>query len=143
MGQKVFTPQIIDDNEYALFAVELSRCCQCKALMVRDNKTTRNSNPFPRSIWDDYHSQAKRAGLRISSEVTINDEPICGDCKKNGAVTFTCYICRKEMPTNFIQLSIGYLPADYLCKACYESVSAREWEETVDKLEENHKYDYD
>ena len=65
----------------------------------------------------------------------------CESCKKSGAYDCQCEICCEVKPSNEMQISIGY-PAEYLCKSCFETTSAKKWEKMVEQLEEDHKWDH-
>jgi hypothetical protein len=85
-------------------------------------------------------AQLQRAGIKIEScRMDKNDRFVCTECV--GGVTFVCFHCDKESPATEIQESRGD-PAEHLCKGCYGTLTAKQWDEAVDALQEAHKYDY-
>lgn len=137
-----YTPQIINGG-YVLFAAQASECPLCKKLMVkRVGKYRFESSFFSSWINMDQDAQMKNAGLVYLSDVKVNDEHICEECEKSGKATFKCQLCGEDKPTNMIQESFGY-PADFLCSDCYETVSAKTWNEKCDQLEAWHSNDFD
>ena len=97
---------------------------------------------FPMYIKIDQKAQMKEAGLVYQTSIFVDDEPICEECEKLGKADFECAICEKRHTTDKIEESIGY-PPEFLCKNCYETVSAKEWNEKYDELLKDHRYDFE
>lgn len=132
-----YKPEIIEN--YATFLVQLHRCPLCQHSMVVE-PPTRNS-PFPVYYKIDYEAQAAAAGLKIRSKVTSNDEYICIDCANSGRGGFTCYLCKKYKQSDVIEASFGD-PPDHLCKDCYATVPAKNWDEVTRELYKEHQFDF-
>ena len=62
--------------------------------------------------------------------------------EKAGKADFLCALCNERKSTDKIQESIGDAP-EFLCKDCYDTVSAKIWDDKLDELQEAHRYDYE
>lgn len=133
-----FTPERMSCNLVA-FALHLGNCEKCGRDMV--TKPKYSYDVFPRYILNTFDAQVKRANLAVRSSTKVDDEYICIDCVKAGKTDFKCDLCGKRKLTNKIKEGFGD-PPDYLCIDCYETVSAKIWEEAVDELNNRHRYDY-
>jgi hypothetical protein len=140
-----FVPPVIFEggvHAYGFMIVELHKCPKCKKMMIRrDNSSTWYRSPFPRYANYDFSLQLKRAGWVLESSVMVDDEFICQECADAGKADFECFLCKERKPTDRIQERYGD-PADFLCKDCYETVPAKVWDDTSDKLMDSHRYDY-
>ena len=134
-----YTPQKNVDNTIT-FALNLGYCKKCGRNMVV--KPREAYGVFPHYYANNFEAQAKRANLVIQSTIKVDGCYICIECEKMGKADFECYLCKKRKSTKLIQERFGD-PAEYLCFECYETVSAKIWEETVDKLYDIHKYDFE
>jgi hypothetical protein len=133
-----FKPYIIEHN-YALMLVCISECPICKKPMVYIGKD--HWRLFP-SYWKlQAKTQIQRAGWTIESNEKQEGEYVCIECLKAGKITFVCSLCEIRKPTSKIQESIGY-PPEHLCIDCYETKTAKEWEEILTKLKAKHTYDF-
>ena len=137
---KEYIPTIVEEEgnrAYALMLVQILKCPICGKWMLSTEK------PFPVYNKLNCNSQMELANWKSKSSINLAwDSYICTDCEKAGRATFKCVMCGKERESSDIQESIGY-PPEHLCKICYSSVSAKEWEEKVRNLEELHKYDWE
>ena len=132
-----FIPQKIDDC--ATFLLTLKRCGTCNRDMVI--KPTPNT-AFP-LYWDnDFDSQAKRAGFVQRSRVKVDDRYICIECVEAGKASFKCELCKDRKPSNKEKGIFGD-PPEFLCMDCYETVSAKVWNEKEDELLKTHRYDFE
>jgi hypothetical protein len=106
-------------------------------MIARDNY----QRLFP--IWNELNqdAQMKRADLVYLSTTKVNNKAICLDCVDAGKATFQCALCHQTYPTSGIQQIFGD-PPDYLCKPCYGTVTAKEWEKKVNELDKEHEYDF-
>ena len=132
-----FIPYIVSKNRESVYAVMLAElplcgCCEVPILP---------KGPWPMWVNIDGKAQSKLAGWKQPSDVYFNSRPVCSDCVKENRITFQCRLCQQDRPSSQVQETIGY-PSDYLCSVCYGSVSAKEWEAVLMKLEERHRYDF-
>jgi len=138
-----FIPYIIEKGigtkSYALMIVELDECPICKKQILNVPK---KSYIFPTWYEIDIDNQLKKAGWVLASQETQEGKIICIECSKSGKSTFLCALCGLRKPTSKIEESIGW-PAEYLCKDCYETKTAKEWDDMVKKLNAEHRYDYE
>ncbi len=135
-----FVPERVSEK-YVTFLVEYSKCHTCSKDMIIRNKN--NVLPFPAWYKIDIDAQMKKGGFVAQSGKRIDeneDQYICVNCAKNIKTYFLCSLCEKRKSTDRIEEGIG-APSEYLCKDCYETVSAKVWNEKLDLLEEDHKYD--
>ena len=125
-----------------LFEVEIYYCAICNAQMVY--KPHGMDRVFPAYQGNNFEAQAQRAGLRfVSPSRTPNDGLVCRECFDAGKITFTCALCGKAYPGTEIQETFGAYVIDALCKTCYTTVSAEQWEAKCDELYRVHRYDYE
>jgi len=137
-----YTPKIINDR-YVLFVAQAIKCPICEKLMVK--KVPRDyytQSFFPGYINMNQDAQMNRAGLVYISDVKVDDCNICVECKESGKADFKCDLCGERKPTEKIQESFGY-PPDFLCKDCYDTTPAKIWEEKIEQLESDHRYDFE
>ncbi len=129
MHDDEFKPYKINKNRVA-FSVEYKQCYICNCDMV--NK----SNDY--IYWFD--EQVKKAGMNIQSNIRV-DDPICTKCYKEGKADFLCAMCGERKP--FPSAEKFGDPPEFLCKDCYSTVPAQEWDEKVDELHGRHRYDFE
>lgn len=132
MANEYHTPTFLGDR-LALFAVELSTCKFCNVKMIQDCR-----GPFPGWRGNDLKAQAKRAGIAIQDSTW---DKACKPCIAQDKVIFECDLCEQQKPSSKHQNTIGD-PGSHLCKDCYETVSAKVWEEKEDQLMDKHRYDH-
>ena len=121
-----------------LMVCEFQPCASCGRLMVPRLDPFRNTRLFP--CWHELtlEQQAKRGGLATCSDALKDGEKICEDCKATGKSTFVCALCKQERPCDQIREHFGD-PPDYLCKPCYQTVPAKDWDAEVESLEQAHR----
>lgn len=119
------------------FKIKYNICPSCGCKMMLKAKP----GIFPQYFKEDQHSQCRKHGIEFTSKSKIDDDYICETCEKAGKAKFRCSLCGEIRESDKIQITIGD-PAEYLCKKCYETVSAKNWEEKNDELEKKHRYDY-
>ena len=140
-----FIPTLIelDGTTYGLMVVGLKACPKCQRYMV--------AAYIPKGMWHsvfplfykiNFPEQVRRAGWVIESDVQVDNKYICKDCEKAGLADFECSLCRQRKPTSKIEERFGD-PPDFLCSDCYESVTAKVWDDAVKDLREEHRYDYE
>ena len=132
----LFTPQKV--GGHFVFRVRTERCGQCEKQMIC--KPESSNRTFPDYYKDNLEAQAKRAWLVINSANEFNGRFICECCVKSGSVNFTCELCHETKKTNEIEESFG-ASEHHLCKKCYETVPAKYWDEKVEELNDDHKWD--
>ena len=88
-------------------------------------------------------AQLERAGVVPSSDVLdTNDQPVCEACVKAGRVTFICFGCKRENPVNLIHFTQPGDPCESVCIPCYESHTAKVWDQIIKDLAEKHRWDF-
>lgn len=133
----MYIPKKVDTNLYTFF-VRTKICPVCKKQMVRSQLGVVTFGNDPLS----FHSQCAAAGIVLESHAEDeHGNAICKECVDNGRAKFICSLCRRTFPTDMIQKSVGSYLRSHLCKECFNTVSAKEWEDKVQELEENHKWD--
>jgi hypothetical protein len=135
----IHTPKMVSD-EGALFLVSIRRCPICHQWMVHAPDWDRYST-FPGGD-NRFVDQAERAGLRLESGHEVDGINICQVCKDTGKATFVCALCGERRPANQEEESFGD-PIEYLCRVCYATVPAKEWDEKIRQLEQRHRHDWD
>lgn len=141
---KQYTPEIVysEDNIYALMLVELYKCPICLKYMFVSPNIPWNKRSFPNWFYIDVDAQLKRAGWEKRSDTKVDDEYICCTCDTKGLADFLCCLCGNRKTTDNKEESFGD-PPEHLCTECYNTVPAREWDEKVRKLREQHRYDFE
>jgi hypothetical protein len=125
---------------FVQITVVVEDCAACKKPMLPKSPALR----WPALSQETREAQAKRLGVALESTSYSSSRGgmLCTDCAEAGADTFVCVICKLKRSTGQEQESFGF-PAESVCKACYATVPAKEWERVVDRLEDRHKYDFD
>lgn len=134
-----FKPIVVLEK-YGLMLIELKKCYVCHKHMIRRDDSW--TSPFPRWVVNTLESQAKRADWVIQSTVKVDDNYICLDCERAGKADFKCYLCKNRYSSTNIEERFGD-PPEFLCKHCYETVSAKIWDKTNDYLLSIHKHDFE
>lgn len=136
-----FTPQKIDMNLYR-FTVESTKCVVCRNEMVHA-PSTRNwrKTTFPSYIGNNFEAQAKKAGLELSSDIKVDREYICNKCENEGKADFLCSLCGQRHSVSKVKEQIGD-PPEFLCLQCYTTVPAKEWDDKITSLNNEHRYDF-
>lgn len=132
-----YVPEVVDDS-HAKMIVRLSKCKTCGHFMVAKPGRT---HTFPQYHALQFEAQAKRAGFKIQSHVKVDDNYICFYCLVNDQAKFLCSLCRQRKASSKEQYHYGD-PAEFLCTDCYDTVSAKVWEEAVKQIEHDHQYDF-
>ena len=117
-----------------MFDLQTKKCPYCgKQMMGR-------SNLF--SSLKDQETQMKKLGVVFISDATKDNQYICVECKEKGIASFICALCGERRSYEDMQESFGD-PPEYLCKHCYNTVSAKVWDDKVADLSDIHKYDFE
>lgn len=119
------------------FDLYVPKCPCCGKHMMKKAP----SGLFPCSIFDNQEAQMKDLGVVFESPMYLDDDKICAECAEQGKASFHCALCGVLKPSSKLQYSVGS-PPEYLCEDCYETVSAKVWQEKVDELDDAHKWDY-
>ena len=133
------------DEVYYAFLVEPKPCPVCGRPTLPIVPASSRTPLFPFNYLINQSAQMRAAGIIEVSEIRdkSSDNYLCKECADAGKATFICKICFKEQTTKEIEKTIpGGLP-DSLCKTCYATIPAKQWEETVDRLEDAHQYDFE
>lgn len=68
---------------------------------------------------------------------------ISGEIKRmRNGLLYSCSLCGVDYLESEIEEKVGY-PPEYVCKHCYETVSAKEYNEHVGWLHDQHRWDYE
>lgn len=137
-----FVPKIIEEGShvYLEMLLEGEKCHLCKKIMIAVVSPYR-PKIFPAYMKLNQKAQMETIGLVFTSSCLVDDHAICHECVEAGKADFLCVLCGERKPSNQVQESIGD-PAEFLCTGCYNTKSAKEWDEKVDELQEEHKYDF-
>jgi hypothetical protein len=139
-----FKPEVfLDSGEraYATMMVELNKCPLCRRYMLYSDNSNQDRYAFPKYEKINFETQVKKSGWVVTSDIEVNNHFICQDCVKSGKAEFTCSLCNVKQPTSKIQETIGVYDKDYLCQTCYNTKTAKEWEEKTEELYEKHRWD--
>lgn len=111
--------------EYTLILVPTKACGVCK-------KTMFDVNLIDIPGVDD---QRLRAGMQINSRKTgaLGFE-VCAMCAITNKISFICALCNEERRSEMEARAFGTTDPEFLCKACYDTVPARQWDEAVARL---------
>lgn len=142
-----YIPEIVTDGVdlYGKLLVSLTQCPSCNRIMLKrySYQWSGFESIFPKWLQIQLREQLSKADILIYSQFkNRNDKFICIECAKDGKNTFTCDLCGEERTSDLKETSYGE-PPDYLCKVCYESVPAKEWDQRNEKLLQAHKYDFE
>jgi len=147
-----YEPKIIEDNRtpdgkrghvLMTFALEIKPCSICGRLIFNAPIDTSlyNRRQFPSYLKINAAAQVKAAGLVPAGyNPGDNYDAVCKICESEGRVEFTCFCCGEKRKSSLFH-DVEY--SEPFCKVCYESKSAKEWNEAVERASELHKYDYD
>jgi len=67
---------------------------------------------------------------------------ISGEIERMQNLLYPCSLCEVDYPESELEDQIG-CPPEYVCKHCYETISAKEYDEHVGKLRDKHRLDYE
>jgi hypothetical protein len=139
-----FIPTIIaetdDDHVYVTIAVRVKRCATCGRPMIpAADRMPLYGAGFPQMTPEE---QARRAGWPELTLYAANFDGrlICDPCAKAGHARFKCSLCHQIRPAEDVKARFG-VRAEYLCKPCYQTVPAAQWDAKTDELA--HKYRHD
>lgn len=126
------------------FDVLVHTCPSCGRSMVHPPpKVYYASSTFPVALNNTFEEQRKKRDLELVGQaVDADGNRLCETCTSAGKATFLCAHCGETKESKFIHKSFGD-PPEYLCKPCWHTVPASQWEEICEKLEENHAYDFE
>ena len=139
-----FIPKILgsDDDEhvYVTLAVRVKRCATCcRPMIPAADRMPLYSAGYP---YMTPAEQAKRAGWPDITlyAVNVDGRHICDACAAEGHATFRCAMCQEERESTAIQARFG-MRAEYLCKPCYTTVPAAQWDAKSNELAFKHRHD--
>lgn len=134
MDIKKFKP--VKYGKYIKMLIEGKKCKICGKIMIE-----KSDSLFPKYNKINQEAQMKKVDLAFFSKTKVDDAYICCECEKSGKADFLCQLCNKRKPTSKIKESFGIYDTDFLCTECFETKTAKDWEEKCDKLYKEHKYD--
>jgi hypothetical protein len=121
--------------------VKVQKCSECGAHLA----TVDAAHQLRRLPWMNRGivKQLELAGCKLVGRLGefSSERSLCDDCLKTRAV-FECDLCHQKRCGEDISESFGY-PAEYLCRHCFETVSAKVWAEACGGLSESHRYDFE
>lgn len=135
-----YTPTIIHENNgdvYLTVMIQGARCQGCSLVMIQDWK----SDAIPVYWKASLSEQAKRASVVFRSYThDASGKELCKACAptKGG---FVCAMCNQRQRGDLSKVSFGD-PAEHMCLVCYETRSAKEWDELAHRLLVKHQYDF-
>lgn len=127
---------------YIEMCLEGKLCPVCNKPMLNKHNFNYGDNIFPNYYIQHQKAQMERCGIEFISSAVVDNERICEACAAQGKACFKCHYCNAMLSSELIEKSFGE-PAEYLCKNCYETLSAKKWDEAVKQLEDDHEYDYE
>lgn len=116
---------VYNGTRYGVVVVEILKCKSCESDMVSPIERS-DQSPFTFRL--PMSSQIEQAGRKMAAGA----KGVCADCYESGNITENCRICEEDRKPSEIEETIG--GKYHLCKPCYETVSAKEWEDTIDNL---------
>jgi hypothetical protein len=152
-----FVPTVLEPDElertglgFLTVIIEARKCAACHRLMVgpfRDQTCDEVSSIFGSAILGggaSLRGQLNRAGAVMQSNIgTVDEAPICVECAAQGKATFQCAKCNQVKLSSNLYETFGSLYPDHACNQCYEITPAKEWDEFIMKLAEDHRWDND
>lgn len=116
----------------ATYHIELLVCPSCRNWMLDPD------------LSDEIHflSYEGQADIRRSSNYgRIEGKAVCVQCRDaNWQVNFTCDHCDLTQPRSEVQFEYKRNGTGYLCKRCYNTLTAAEWDEAVADLKQSHSW---
>jgi len=141
-----FIPKVVgaidEDHVYVAMAVRVKRCATCRRPMIPAADRMPLYSAGLQHMTPE--QQAKRAGWPELTKYAenIDGRHICDECAEKGHAQFKCALCNEDRSSKDIKARFG-TRAEYLCKPCYATVPAAEWEAKSDELAQKHRYDFD
>lgn len=132
-----YTPKIHKHGQVEML-IQGEECYLCKRVMIPKD----DCDLFPRYFKVSQEAQMKNAGIVFKSIVKVDDMSICQVCADEGKADFFCALCKDRKSTDKIEKSIGD-PPEFLCKDCYNTTTAKIWDNALKELEMKHRYDYE
>lgn len=133
-----FIPKYDDKSHSAIFALKCNPCGCCNKPMIPDI----DSRLFPTWIKINQNSQLERSEINVASKSNKDNKQICKVCEAEGRSSFICSLCNMNRKSDLKEFTVGD-PESCLCKVCYDTVTAKEWENKKEELFQKHRYDYD
>lgn len=133
-----YIPKVISNKPtYIQMVVEGNVCGICdKTMLPRFGYGV----IFPKWLKIDQDAQMRSAGFVYTSNVLVDDHPICEECEAAGKADFLCALCNQRKSSDKKQEQFGD-PAEFLCFDCYNTVPAAVWHKKCDELIKEHQYD--
>lgn len=138
----------VKEGPFVTIAVGLSTCPCCKSPMIEAPLKALNSvaSVVGSGLKDGGNSiaaQCLRGGLVVRSNSTnTENEKICENCANAGESSFICAMCKEKRASSEKEESFGD-PPEFLCKVCYATKSAKDWDDIIKKLSDRHRWDFD
>lgn len=143
---ETYKPKIVKEKNgsfvYVEMLVEGKYCRTCGKVMIREGAAVMSGGSFPNYGKLSIKEQAKNAGLEFMSGVKVDNQEICITCKESGKADFLCRLCNARKSSDKVKETFGD-PPEYLCEDCYETVPAKQWDEIVETLRDEHEYDFE
>lgn len=143
-----YVPQVLTrpgQQDLVLLAYPVFPCSECgRPTLSQSLRHIRYTNIWGEAFapaGDSIKAQLLRAGLQVEDTADFDGKQVCGECVKAGKVKVRCCHCERETSLDNVQFQAGD-PAEFLCRACYESVPAAQYAKLVKEIEERHRHDY-
>lgn len=120
------------------FKLHIIICPKCKKKMI-DASYMGLYNSFPVYIKFKLETQLSEKDMVIRSETKEGYHYLCKNCEGN--MEFKCVGCKETRLKKDIKYKYGD-PPDFLCNTCYNTKSAKEWDDLVSGIAEEHRWDY-
>ena len=86
--------------------------------------------------------QLAAAGAKFSAGF-FGGRTLCNECAGKELANFTCALCKTVRPSSQVHKTWGNLGSEeYVCTTCYATVPAQRYCEFVERMSEEHRYDF-
>lgn len=132
-----FTPCMVPGgNDEAYFIVKMNRCARCHLPMLDNVKAGVAPGSTPSLA-----PQARRAGWKISSgQSPMGEGYICQECFEADPRRYECLLCGEKREKKEVKRQFKHAD-EILCIHCFNTVSARVWDDAEERLSEMGYYD--
>ena len=125
---------------YENFELKVIICPKCNKKMI-DAEYWKLFSVFPIYHKKALKIQLSKRNMVVRSEIKNNDYAyVCKTCI--GLAEFKCYSCKEQRLIKNKKYTHGD-PPDHLCKECFNTKTAKEWEDLEDEIVEKHQWDYE
>lgn len=120
------------------FKLEIKTCPKCNKKMINaSHNALRQSFPGYNKL--NLETQLSKKDMVIRSETEEGYHYLCENCEDN--MEFKCWGCKETRLKKDIKWKYGD-PPDFLCIHCYNTKTAKEWNDLRSEIDDNHRWDY-